>query len=202
MKAPEAESKIDFRKRLKSRLKKNSFEVQQNEFLAKNLIELLHSHLNYFPNDNDPLGAFAPILNEPNVLAYLKDEDSDGHLCFPSFVEEGKMVFRKSTVNDLIEDQNFGVKMMSPSLQNKIVTPKVVLIPGLGFTEKGARLGRGKGFYDRYLYKYNGIKIGLGFELQMEKKLPTDKYDQLMDFIVTEKRIIQCSFGNKRTKGE
>ena len=66
-------------------------------------------------------------------------------------------------------------------------TIEVALIPGVAFDLKGNRLGYGKGYYDRFLAKYPHIKrIALAFDLQIISELPTDKYDQLMDLIITE----------------
>lgn len=67
----------------------------------------------------------------------------------------------------------------------------VMLIPGLGFSAQGERLGRGKGFYDRYLNNYKGFKIGVCFDCQMsETSLPTDSWDIKMDYIITETKRI------------
>lgn len=67
----------------------------------------------------------------------------------------------------------------------------VMLIPGLGFSAQGERLGRGKGFYDRYLNNYKGFKIGVCFDCQLsEVSLPTDSWDIKMDYIITETKCI------------
>ena len=71
---------------------------------------------------------------------------------------------------------------------------EVALIPGVAFDLIGNRLGYGKGYYDRFLAKYPHIKrIALAFDLQIVSELPTDKYDQLMDQIITETREFKFS---------
>lgn len=66
----------------------------------------------------------------------------------------------------------------------------LILLPGLAFDEKGKRLGYGGGYYDRYLAKYdNCIKIGIAYELQCGRDVPTDQTDVVMDMVVTEKGI-------------
>lgn len=82
-----------------------------------------------------------------------------------------------------------------------ILTPKssqaatkpfdIVITPGLGFTEKGGRLGYGRGYYDRWFSKNTvKTKIGLAFEVQLVDELPLEETDIPLDMIVTEKRII------------
>ena len=64
----------------------------------------------------------------------------------------------------------------------------LVVVPGLAFSVDGHRLGRGGGFYDRFLARVpHGIpRIGAGFACQLRPQLPTDTHDQCLDAIVTE----------------
>ena len=66
------------------------------------------------------------------------------------------------------------------------------IVPGVGFDEKGNRLGHGKGYYDRLLKKAKGKPIvGLAFEFQIVKKIPTGRFDVPVSIIITEKRVIR-----------
>lgn len=66
------------------------------------------------------------------------------------------------------------------------VEPDWLLIPGLGFSFDGGRLGRGKGYYDRYLENSKALRIGLAWSEQIIEKLPVESHDCHMDFIITE----------------
>lgn len=71
--------------------------------------------------------------------------------------------------------------------------PDVVLIPGIGFSETLYRLGRGKGYFDRYLKNNPSVySIGLAFEIQVSPT-PTwelDAWDMPLNEIITENRRI------------
>ncbi len=69
----------------------------------------------------------------------------------------------------------------------------LVIVPGVAFTEQGHRLGRGGGYYDRFLMKLKrkAYSIGLAFEEQMVNQLPIEENDMPVDCIITEKRIIK-----------
>lgn len=70
-------------------------------------------------------------------------------------------------------------------------TEPFVLVPGLGFDKKGNRMGYGKGFYDRYFARFPSCrKIGAAFETQLMEKIPSQSHDIVMDFVVTEKGIL------------
>lgn len=65
----------------------------------------------------------------------------------------------------------------------------VALIPGIGFDLSGSRIGFGKGYYDRFLAEFTGLKIGICYDFQMLADIPTSEHDVKMDLIITEKRI-------------
>ncbi len=69
-----------------------------------------------------------------------------------------------------------------------------VLVPGVGFTEDGWRLGYGGGFYDRLLSSHpRATRIGLAFGCQLVPHVPTEAHDQCMDVVVCETGIVRCS---------
>ena len=70
------------------------------------------------------------------------------------------------------------------------VTPEVLIVPLLAFSEEGYRLGYGGGFYDRTLERLRAdgpvFAVGFAFEVQRLDDLPTDPTDQRLDALVTE----------------
>lgn len=70
-------------------------------------------------------------------------------------------------------------------------SPALVLVPGVAFDHHGVRLGRGGGHYDRALVRLPGaVRVGLAFEEQLVAALPREPWDVLMDWVVTERRML------------
>lgn len=69
----------------------------------------------------------------------------------------------------------------------------LVIVPGVAFDRDGHRVGRGGGFYDRWLPRVRGCRIGLAFECQLVDRVAAEAHDQQVDMIVTEERIIRCA---------
>jgi len=68
---------------------------------------------------------------------------------------------------------------------------RLALVPGLGFAPDGARLGAGRGYYDRWLARHPATRrIALAFERQMVAELPVEPFDAPMHRIVTERRLL------------
>ncbi len=61
----------------------------------------------------------------------------------------------------------------------------VIIVPGVAFTRCGGRLGRGKGYYDRYLARkgFRGYKIGVCYPHQILDNLPSEEHDVLMNWV-------------------
>jgi len=70
-----------------------------------------------------------------------------------------------------------------------------IVIPGVVFGLKGERIGRGAGFYDRYLMQASGaLRIGFGYDFQLlNEPVPQADWDARMDVTVTELRTIETS---------
>lgn len=68
----------------------------------------------------------------------------------------------------------------------------VVVVPGLAFDERGGRLGRGGGHYDRFLRFARAAgsidAIGVAFDLQIVPEVPREAHDEPVDAVVTERR--------------
>lgn len=88
----------------------------------------------------------------------------------------------------------FGI--LEPAASSPIIRPKesdniLMLVPGVAFSEKGYRIGFGKGYYDRYLSKYPFIHTcGIAYEAQMCENFTTEEFDIPMDQVVTEEREV------------
>jgi 5-formyltetrahydrofolate cyclo-ligase len=67
----------------------------------------------------------------------------------------------------------------------------LVIVPGMGFTAKGHRIGRGMGFYDRFLAQPNfiGVSCGYGFEEQVLSELPVLDHDMPLSMLCTDRGI-------------
>ena len=83
--------------------------------------------------------------------------------------------------------------MLEP-YKTKMKIPNLMLVPILAFAKHKYRLGYGKGYYDRYLYKYlkkfkNILTVGVAFSFQKYHKLPIDKNDVKLNYILTERGI-------------
>lgn len=71
-------------------------------------------------------------------------------------------------------------------------TIDLILVPGTGFSVTGHRMGRGAGFYDRFLTRVRGFRLGITCDKLLRDGIPVDKCDQPVEALVTETEFIYC----------
>ena len=112
-------------------------------------------------------------------------------ILFQVIEKNNQMNFFSWKKNKVLLVNKFG--MLEP-VKTKAKIPNFMIVPILAFDKNKYRLGYGKGFYDRYLNKYlkkfsNIMTVGIAFSFQKHHKLPIDKHDMKLDYILTEKGI-------------
>ncbi len=76
----------------------------------------------------------------------------------------------------------------------------LIVVPGIGFDRAGNRLGRGGGFYDRFLSRdgFRGLICGLAFEEQVIETIPMMEHDIRLNLLVTDKGVLR--FNHKKIR--
>lgn len=67
---------------------------------------------------------------------------------------------------------------------------EMVVVPAVAYDARGNRLGRGKGFYDRFLASTPAVKVGVGYDFQLLDEIPAEPHDVPMDIVITQKSTI------------
>ena len=89
---------------------------------------------------------------------------------------------------DLIEG-SYGI--WEPGVQKEYVNKiDLVIVPGIAFDKFKYRLGRGKGYYDRYFMINRIKKIGIAFDCQLVDNVPVTSTDIRMDMVITANKTI------------
>jgi len=104
----------------------------------------------------------------------------------PRLSEKGMAIYRIHDLKKHLEPGSYGILESKVRRGHKGHLSKidVAIIPGLGFTPDGVRLGRGGGHFDRFLKNARTvIKIGVCFREQLLTKIPAEKHDVKMHFV-------------------
>ena len=139
--------------------------------------------------DAQKIGAYYPIGSEVPTQDIIQELLSDGKEVFLPRVSGENMDFKKISDFSSLESGSFDI--MEPKIECETLNNlDLILVPTVGITPKGVRLGYGYGFYDRFLANHKTLTISLTLEKQVVKNIPKSDHDVLIDWIVTEDNII------------
>lgn len=169
--------------------------------LAGHLAWLMNSLLE---SEAEYILAWIPhFRGEPDISGAIAEFVRSRKVFLPRLLPPFDMEFIEVSTdwNDSLEESDLGIKHPVRSSQSRVWTPamasqSVILVPGLAFDKRGARIGRGKGHYDRFLAEAGaGIenRIGICWDLQIVPSIPLEEHDVLMDIICHERGVMRVN---------
>ncbi|MBQ4330345.1 MAG: 5-formyltetrahydrofolate cyclo-ligase [Spirochaetaceae bacterium] len=208
------DEKAAFRRRIKSLIDTQSssqLSSQQDQAIQLLLESELYKKstiiLAYVATKNE--FSLHPLIHEAMIAGKrLALPKCNPHDCSMEFY---RLDNQRSYLNQ-VETGAFGILEPVSSLPQldvrQLPDSTLVLVPALAFTLQGQRLGRGKGFYDRYLQRIPGIGddkslqkvgvapssgpfcIGVAYSCQIVETIPTEENDVAMDYLLTPEGLI------------
>lgn len=98
----------------------------------------------------------------------------------------GIMYLRCYEGDDSLRVGNFHIMEPTGPIYIQLSQIDTVVIPGVCFDKGGHRLGRGRGYYDRFLPRIpQAFRLGIAFPCQIQTNIPTDTHDVMMDEILS-----------------
>lgn len=137
---------------------------------------------------------YLAFQNEISVDELLQEALRLGKtVAVPRIVSKTEM--QAATVNALQELPLDCYGIRTAPLQATVIPPDafdLILVPGAGFSVTGCRMGRGAGYYDRFLAQTKGFRLGITCEKLIKEDIPMAAHDCRVQALVTETRFIRC----------
>jgi 5-formyltetrahydrofolate cyclo-ligase len=131
---------------------------------------------------------YYPIQNEVDVLPLVKKYKHEKTLLFP-VSHRRAMTVHPYAGNAKMHRGKFGIpEPTTPMYTGEI---DLVVVPAVAFDAKGRRLGRGGGFYDRFIKKQtHAVLVGVGYDFQLVENVPAARHDQRVHRIILPSKTI------------
>lgn len=183
----------------KSLLRREARKLRRN-LHVETLAPLLVERIATIPAvaDADSFLLYAPMAGEVNLLG-LMEYFPEKAAYLPRITPDNQLEFHRYQPGDAMETHPYGMPeplasalALPPEAQNLLV-----IVPALMADEQGTRLGYGKSFYDRFLRDLRennrkAITITAIPDTLLTERLPTDPWDEPVDWVVTEKRTLEA----------
>lgn len=193
------QAKKHLRKTLKMKIKQLSVPEREKEsqMVIHKLVES-----NYFKN-SQRVSVYLPMSDEINTLPLVRSIFAAKKTCFiPKYVGDSMEMVRLHSLDEIEElpltpwnirqpadDED---EHRNPSRENALKTGglDLIIVPGLGFTTEGSRIGRGKGYYDTFVQRCieaegkTPVLVALAFHVQICEEVPTNELDRKVDCVI------------------
>jgi len=184
----------------KSFLRNKSLLLRKKKYLTVKkfnyslIFRLIRKH---FRDKKITIGGYYPSNYEVNIIKFLEDASKKKfRITLPVIKSSNKMSFKSWVFKDPLYVNKFGV--LEPKNSKEKIIPDLIMVPLVAFDNHLNRIGYGKGYYDRSLgkirkIKKNAISLGIAYSFQKCTQIPVNNNDFRLDYIFTEKGIINSN---------
>ena len=127
---------------------------------------------------------FSPLPDEPQIWPLVDELSKRKAVVLPRV--EGDVMNFYHYASGMLSRGAFGI--MEPMLGEAIEPSEIdlIVVPGVAFTAEGYRMGRGKGYYDKYMSSdgFRAVKMGVCYPCQLLDGLPTEEHDVRVDKVI------------------
>ncbi len=142
--------------------------------------------------------AYAAMADEVDLEAVFRAATgADKRIALPRIESDGESMQFHLLERDTRHSERHAFGFFQPPQNAPVATPDagaLMLVPGRLFDRAGHRLGRGRGFYDRYIATLSDgvVTVGIGYSAQLVQSVPTHDYDQTVQIVVTDSETCFC----------
>ncbi|MDU1892304.1 MAG: 5-formyltetrahydrofolate cyclo-ligase [Dysgonomonas sp.] len=129
------------------------------------------------------------LADEVQTTDFIRRWSDKKEFYLPVVVSDD-LVFRRYHESTEFKQSSIGIKEPLGVDFKDYKKIDLIIVPGVAFDRKKNRMGRGKGYYDRFLQNISAPKMGICFDFQLLNDIPVDKNDIKMDYIISENDLI------------
>ena len=136
---------------------------------------------------------------EPDTKRLIRRLVEQGKVVgLPRMLPEHRMEVRRYDPEKPLVQVGFGISEPGedcPLLEKEEID--LVLVPAVCYDRRGYRLGFGGGYYDRWLERFGGFRVGLCRAAVLQEQVPTEAHDSRVELLITEERTIALPDGGE-----
>ena len=168
---------------------RNGMDAEKREEFDKKIFDRLTAAIAY--RHSNEILLYASVGSEIDTWRIFDAAIKAGKkVAFPLCFEDNTMKYYYVNSRDDLETGSFGI--LEPKRGLEEYSPQslsLCVVPGIVFDKEGYRIGYGKGFYDRFLSTFPGVKVGLVYSNMIIPKVPRGRFDKHVDILISERGV-------------
>ena len=183
-----AEEKKALRKRIREQMRQLPELVNQEEKFILDIRMHRAAQAHPWLQEADLVLIYCSQRNEPDTRGLIGWLLYTGrHVALPVCERDGIMEFYLIRSMEELRPGAFGILEPVTRMKPVLTDTTLCIVPGLAFSRDGTRLGKGGGFYDRFLAKHPGLRtMGLTYRCLLQEHIPCEIHDHPVNVVVTE----------------
>lgn len=175
--------------------KRDMIDEEKEVFDTKIKLDLLNTDLYKKSKNIFIYIGFGSEINTKDIISCFFNDNKSVYVPKTNIETKEMNAVKIDSFENLVENR-YGI--LEPNNDEEILNKKdldLIILPGVAFDYDGGRVGYGGGYYDRYLESISKsiTKVALVYDFQLLDKVPCEDHDIKADYIITEKRIIECN---------
>lgn len=171
---------------------RNSMDETQKQNADKKILETLKKH--HIITECKHIMVYISVNGEVDTLGLINYLLGTGKNIYVPVISKNDIIPDRLVSLNNLETGKYGIPKPEGEPASDVNTSiiEAVIVPGLCFTKDGTRLGRGGGYYDRFLSKLSDevLTIGLCYERNIENCLPVTDRDISVKEVITERTSV------------
>ena len=186
------EQKNEMRRQMRAR--RDALSVEERAVASQKIV---HRVLDVVPHNAQTIALYLANKNEASLDAAIQSFSGDGRIVVAPRAGVRPRFARLTTTENLRTNAR-GLRYPDSDEQFFAWGIDIIILPGVAFDASGNRLGQGGGWYDKTLERARAknpktpLVIGVCYECQIVNQVPQNPYDQRVDIVVTEDRVLDC----------
>ncbi|MGL1932589.1 MAG: 5-formyltetrahydrofolate cyclo-ligase [Desulfotalea sp.] len=180
---------IEIKKQFRTQARMATAQLSQSQKIAESslVVESLKKLL--AEQTGNIIMLYYPLSDEVDLCPLLEDLDSNWIILLPVITGADIVLKLYEGKEALVPEPIYNIPEPTGCIVN--IKPDIIVVPGLAFSSDGSRMGRGKGYYDKFLSNnQDSLKIALSYSTQLYSKIPTEPHDYKMDIVISSERLI------------
>lgn len=131
---------------------------------------------------------FHSLPDEPSTHTLIQRSAAEKHVYLPAVVSPTEMEIHAYSSEADLQRGTFGIMEPVGAVLHETEIIDLIVVPGLAFDRHGHRMGRGKGYYDRFIARFGEqgpCLIGVCFPPQRFEEIPFAPHDATMDYVIS-----------------
>lgn len=168
---------------------RNEMDKAKRDEFDKKIFDRLTASITY--RHSNEILLYASMGSEIDTWAIFDAAIKAGKkVAYPLCFEDNTMKYYYVSSRDDLEEGAFGILEPKKGLEEYVPSSlSICVVPAIVFDKEGYRIGYGKGFYDRFLSSFPGVKVGLVYSNMIIPRVPRGRFDKHVDILISERGV-------------